>query len=1164
MATLGTGQSLEKAIFFQALEKASAKERTAYLRVACQGDYKLQRRVEELLTNHFEQDGFMQDPAIASGERPQITAVISEGPGSRIGRYLLLEKIGEGGMGVVYLAAQEEPVRRQVALKIIKMGMDTQQVVARFEAERQALALMDHPNIARVLDAGATETGRPYFVMELVQGIPITEFCNRNGFSVAQRLKLLVPVCQGIQSAHQKGVVHRDLKPTNILVTMTAGVPLPKIIDFGVAKATNQKLTEKTLFTQFATLVGTPAYMSPEQAEMSSLDIDTRADIYSLGILLYELLTGTTPFSEKRLGSASYAEMQRIILEEEPERPSTRLISLNRNPQPSGPARSGPSESCSLSGFSQDLDWIVLKCLEKDRARRYETANGLAMDIQRFLSNEPVLARPPSNLYRFQKFARRNRVAFVMAGFLALVLILATVFSATLAVRALRAERLAAHRLDAEVQATSAAAQAKKQALLDRDDAQRRLFDARVAQAQAARWSGRAGRRFEGLTELAEAAQIARRLQLEPKEILKVRNEAIALLALTDLRLDHKWQAYPPGTALTGIAFDRELERYALVDQDGMIKVRRMADNRQIAVIQEIGAPRVDIREPDWRMTLRFSPNGQYLGASGNLQMGEAPMQVWDVGTSRSVLKLSPGNVWESCAFDFSKDSSLFAAARPDNSVLVCSLPSGEELSRFTLSGVADCVRFNPQTNELAICLGSQVLVMDLEGRMLTGPLAHKGRASMASWSPNGKLLAVGCSDTQTYVWDASTGKLQALCAGHRGAVYSASFHSQGNLLATCGGDEETCLWDPVTGKELLRAKGLSTEFGGQKWLGLGMLGPKVGRWEVASGPEYRQLGGMTGCGPILGLSFSRDGRWLASGAEDGSRLWDTDNGTLAGSVRDRTFSLEFAPGDTSLLACGPSGLCRWSITSDSAGQLSVFEPATRLRIPLPSVGEPRHASQSADGTRVAVTTANAVCVVLSLENPTEEPRILRYPISFAAMSRGGDWVATTTTDDYQAKVWDAHTGACVHDFPGVRTALATFTPDDRWIVFATAQEYRFYQVGSWQAGPCFHRDYAGYASVFPAFSAQGNLAAVARSKDEVTLLDLGSGNELATFAGPGGDELVSLCLSFDGTRLAAGTHNGLIQIWDLSRLRTRLSELGVDWKSSPAAGGNERVSQTN
>jgi len=1154
MATSGKGQSREKAIFFQALERGDGEERAAYLSVACGGDWDLRERVEQLLIHHFEPDGFMEDAAVTPAEPLQAPVVISEGPGSRIGRYKLLQKIGEGGMGVVYMAEQEEPVRRRVALKIIKLGMDTQQVVARFEAERQALALMDHPNIASVLDGGATDTGRPYFVMELVQGIPITEFCDQNRFSVIQRLKLLIPICQAIQSAHQKGVVHRDLKPTNILVTINAGVPLPKIIDFGVVKATNQKLTEKTLCTNFATMVGTPAYMSPEQAEMSSLDVDTRADIYSMGVLLYELLTGTTPFPEKRLRSAGYREMQRIILEEEPERPSTRLSTLNRQRRTSV---SGVAETAPGAGFGKDLDWIVLKCLEKDRARRYETSNGLAMDIQRFLGNEPVLARPPSTLYRFQKFARRNRLALTMAGFLVLVLILATVFSAALAVRALRAERLAAKRLDSEIQARAAAAQAQRQALTDRDDAQRRLFDARLAQAQAARWSGRAGRRFEGLKDLTEAAQIARELRLGPEEILKIRNEAIALLALTDLRLDHKWDGYPPGSTLTGIGFDRELEKYALVDKDGTIKIRRLVDNQQTAVISNIGAPAAEQRAPDWRMNLRFSPDGHYLAASGNLQQGDTPMQVWDLKKSDPILRLAPGNVWESRAFDFSCDNRVFVAGRPKHWMVFYDLSSGEEAKRVRLIDDARCIRFHPKADQVAVCAGSQVLVMDTNGEPVIGPLHHPGGVGVVAWSPEGKLLAVSCFDGKAYVWDAASGRQQAVCAGHEAAVFSVTFNPQGTLLATSG-DEETRLWDPWTGKELLRASGLATEFGGDKWLGLGMLGPEVGRWEVALGPEFRQFNSNVRIGGVLELVLSADGRWLASAGEGGARLWDLENGKLVGATQDRTFWVTFEPGERSLLTSGAGGVCRWPLGFGSARLVSVFDEATREVIPVPFAAEPRGASLSADGRTIALCTVDGECFVFNLADAAEKARVIRYPVSTVAISRHGRWVATTTTDAYEAKLWDAQDGRWLRDFAGVRTATATFTPDDQWLVFATAQDYRFYRVGSWEAGPCVRRDYAGYASVFPAFSVEEGLIAIAHSKNEISLLDAVGGHVLATFGVPGGDELHWLCLSADGGRLAAGTHTGLIQVWDLRRLRARLRELGVDWNSSDSAGTRE------
>ena len=354
----------------------------------------------------------------AEGAKPTVTLGFSppvglEKPGDRIGRYKLLQKLGEGGCGVVYMAEQEEPVRRRVALKVIKLGMDTEQVIARFEAERQALALMDHPHIAKVLDGGATAAGRPYFVMELVRGIPITRYCDENRLDTTQRLELFILVCQAVQHAHQKGIIHRDIKPSNILVADHDGTPVPKVIDFGIAKATaGQTLTDKTLFTAFEQFMGTPAYMSPEQAMLSGLDIDTRSDIYSLGVLLYELLTGKTPFEAKRLMQAGLDEIRRIIRQEDPPRPSTRLSTLDAIEQTTV-ARQRQSEPPKLAGLVRgDLDWIAMKCLEKDRTRRYETANGVSMDLKRFLNNEPVLARPPSNAYRLHKLVRRHKVAF--------------------------------------------------------------------------------------------------------------------------------------------------------------------------------------------------------------------------------------------------------------------------------------------------------------------------------------------------------------------------------------------------------------------------------------------------------------------------------------------------------------------------------------------------------------------------------------------------------------------------------------------------------------------------------------------------------------------------------------------------------------------------------
>jgi tetratricopeptide (TPR) repeat protein len=408
---MSNDQDKLNSIFSQALAKESSAERERYLADVCGQDAELRAEVDALLAAHAEAGDFLRQPIAGV----TATAPIVEQPGTVVGRYKLLQQIGEGGFGLVFMAEQQEPMRRMVALKILKAGMDTKEVIARFEAERQALALMDHPNIAKVLDGGATSSGRPFFVMDLVKGIPITEFCDQNQFSTEARLRLFLQVCAAVQHAHQKGIIHRDLKPTNVLVSVSNGEPVPKIIDFGIAKAIGQKLTQQTFFTRFEQLIGTPAYMSPEQAEWGGVDIDTRSDIYSLGVLLYELLTGTTPFEKKTLARAALDEVRRMIRETDPPTPSLRLKGMGQ--QLKDVARQRQTEPATLTRLVRgELDWIVTKCLDKDRTRRYETASELASDVQRHLQGELVLARPPSALYRLGKVIRQNRLTFAAGG----------------------------------------------------------------------------------------------------------------------------------------------------------------------------------------------------------------------------------------------------------------------------------------------------------------------------------------------------------------------------------------------------------------------------------------------------------------------------------------------------------------------------------------------------------------------------------------------------------------------------------------------------------------------------------------------------------------------------------------------------------------------------
>ena len=520
---------------FLAAAELPAAERATYLTAHCGGDAEMQAAVERLLAAHDQPASVLNRPApgMPTAEYPSIT----ERPGTMIGPYKLMEQIGEGGFGLVFVAEQAEPVRRKVALKVIKPGMDSKQVIARFEAERQALALMDHPNIARVLDAGTTDTGRPYFVMELVRGIPITDYCDQNQLTPRERLELFVNVCHAIQHAHQKGIIHRDVKPSNVLVTTHDGRPLAKVIDFGVAKAMYQSLAERTIYTKFAQMIGTPLYMSPEQAEMSTLDIDTRSDVYSLGVLLYELLTGSTPLEKQRFIQAAYDEIRRLIREEEPPRPSQRLSASGTLPSLAASRKTEPARLSKL--MRGELDWIVMKSLEKDRTRRYETATGLARDVQRYLADEPVEACPPSATYRLKKILRRNKGPVLATALVILVLLAGMAGTTWGLVKATRQEEEARRQAQIARQETAEKEKAR-QSEAERAEGERLAKTAaRAAEAEALKAQREATERAEGERQAKLEAE-AKRAEAERQRSRAEVGERLASERLKQVAVEKK------------------------------------------------------------------------------------------------------------------------------------------------------------------------------------------------------------------------------------------------------------------------------------------------------------------------------------------------------------------------------------------------------------------------------------------------------------------------------------------------------------------------------------------------------------------------------------------------------------------------------------------------
>jgi WD40 repeat protein/serine/threonine protein kinase len=1089
----------EEALFEAAL-KLPPNERAAYLDKTCAGDDELRQRVAVLLTA-FERAGqFMKEPA----QTVPFRSLPIEKPGDRIGRYKLLEQIGEGGCGVVYVAEQEEPVRRRVALKVIKLGMDTKQVIARFDAEPQALALMDHPNIAKVLDAGATETGRSYFVMELVRGIKITDYCEQHQLSPRERLDLFVQVCRAIQHAHQKGVIHRDIKPSNILVTLHDGVPVPKVIDFGIAKATQGRLTDQTVYTAFEQFIGTPAYMSPEQAELSGLDIDTRSDIYSLGVLLYELLTGTTPFDAKELLSKGLDEMRRTIREVEPVKPSTRLTQELNAQRGKGERKKRGSDAAAHSTLnhqlSTDLDWIVMKCLEKDRTRRYETANGLATDIARHLNNEPINARPPSGLYRFRKLVRRNKLAFgaamavTVAAMLALVILVMSNVRIAMAHRAEHSER-------------------------QKSDAANRELRHTVSRLELERAEGffRAGDAALG------SAHLAAILRRDPS------NPIVASRLLSAL-LHRSWalRIGPPMThaqAAETVFFSPDGRHLLSASSDATAKIWDVATGKAIATMQH----------QDQVISARYDSKGTRIVTAS----ADGSARIWN-GTNGTALTPALRHEGKVNWAEFSPNGESIVTASADKTACIWDAVGGAMKRKLGLhDGQVVMARFHPQTNQVVTGTDTGwVYIWNLDsGEPILRIEPHHFRVHSVAFSPDGGRLAASYDDGAVRLWSAGTHEPIGQGQTHRERVPHVQFSPDSQLLLSASHDGFIRGWDAGAGTPsglVLSHEGsaLFADFSvdGTRIVTVSMDN-SVRVWDTRTG--------LPVCQPLRDreafhyASFSPDGRQLVTASPDGViQVWDIQPRQYAGietRFEKRLNSVAFGPSGKTVIAGSADGTAR------------VLDAATGLAFaaPLPHQTAVRFAEFSPDGERVVIATTDGNAYVWQwrtgyrIAGPLQHIKV----IWLVRFSPEGTRVATASADG-TARVWDARNGQPITPplthHGGV--LAAQFSPDGGRVVTISED----YTARVWDARtgepltqPLLHTDSVNWAE----FSPDGKRLITSSRDNTACIWDAQTGRALIP---PLHHTRIVLRAGFnsDGSRVLTCSSDLTARVWDAAPAR--------------------------
>jgi eukaryotic-like serine/threonine-protein kinase len=1194
-----------RAIFAEAAEISNASERAAFLVEACGADGALRSRVEGLLRAHKGAGGFLKpasDALAGDGSEPGTApAAFAETTSQRIGRYKLLQRIGEGGCGIVYMAEQLEPVRRQIALKIIKLGMDTRSVIARFEAERQALALMDHPNIARVLDAGATDSGRPYFVMELVRGIRITDYCDQNQLTTEARLELFIQVCHAVQHAHQKGIIHRDIKPSNILITSHDGVPVPKVIDFGIAKATTDaQLTDKTLFTQFELFIGTPAYMSPEQAEMSGLGIDTRTDIYSLGVLLYELLTGRTPFDTDKLLKSGLDAMRRTIRETEPTRPSTRLRTLSAADltQVAQHRRAEPPRLVSL--VRGDLDWIVLKALEKDRARRYGTASSLAADIQQHLDDEIVGARPPSGLDRFQKLVRRNKVLFAAGSAVAVAVVVGLGISTFSYFKERQARR------EADLARVNETKQ-REQANANAEESRKRLVQLNVFSGNRLVDEGD----FHGaLLWFAEAMRLEQndpaREDVHRRRFATVLRSAPALRQLwfhdslvnsayfnTDgtrvasSSLDHSasvWDALSNGpvvrlphrTDLTGARFVPKSQRVVTIDIHRRLRfwngltgetqgdlfpttapdthaVSFSPDARWMAVAVTNGVQLLNVTNgvPGLKLActsaveiVRFSPNGTHVAAAGP----PGDLLIWDLqasGTAPRRLAHAPGLR----GLAFTHDGRRLAAITL-RELSVWNVDTGELAWPAMQPGgdLFDC-RFSPDDRWLATASwDGRARVFDAASGWPVGDaMRHRGGVGKSVFSPNGQWLATVSWDGTARLWNARTGQPESPSLHHASYVMTADFNPDGTRLVTASQDKTVRLWELRTNSPArltLRHGGPVTRGrfspDGSRILTCGYYQPPQ-LWDARTGERLISFPLKPG---VADGSFNADGKKILTTCVDGSaQVWDAERGIeLVPAVRHTKILRhgEFSPDGKHFLTASDDGTARvWNAETG--------EPVTPF---LQHGHAVRHAAFSPDGRRVITASFDKTAQLWDAQSGERMGEPLKHicEVFHAAFSPDGNQIVTACSDRSQlarwAYRWDAATGKAIGSpLPHLDGVFyAEYSPNGQFI--ATSGEDKSAIIWNASTGERLTPPLAHGSYVFRVvFSPDSRFVLTVSLDNAARVWEAATGEPITPPLAHDGSVGFG-AWSPDGREVITASEDGTVRVWDISPTTKPLPDL--------------------